>query len=74
MLYPRTRWLWYLLATLTACARIVQRMHHPGDVLFGGSLGWLTGCWVFSAPWAASLGYGIQRRVEALIGRGSAPG
>ncbi|MCC6546403.1 phosphatase PAP2 family protein [Candidatus Sumerlaeota bacterium] len=68
ILYPRARYLWYVIAVFTAMFRMESKMHYLGDVLAGGSIGLLTGLWVFSRPWAARFGHFIQSRVERIPG------
>jgi membrane-associated phospholipid phosphatase len=56
VLYPRMKWGWLIVAVGCALARVAQRRHFPEDILFGGGLGWLMACWVFSLQWPIALG------------------
>jgi membrane-associated phospholipid phosphatase len=51
LLFPKGRWLWYLLAILCCLARIRFRRHHPGDVIFGAGVGYLVAYVVYAMPW-----------------------
>lgn len=61
-LYPRGRWLFFLLAILVGLQRIVVSAHFPSDVLAGASIGWIVG-----TVCAHSMMLSKQRR-EATIG------
>lgn len=42
-LFPRLRWLVFVLVLLVACGRIMFDAHWPTDVIVGGAAGWLIG-------------------------------
>ncbi len=67
ILFPKGRWLWYILAIGTACARIRFKMHYPGDVIFGGALGWITLHVIFSMQWPFRLGIWAEDKVTGVI-------
>jgi len=54
----------------TCLARVRFRRHWPGDVMFGAALGWSITYLIFCSPRAARLGYWVQDKVEAVIGKG----
>lgn len=56
LLYPRGRWIWYILAILCAAARVEKRRHYPSDVFVGAGLGFLIANIVYSSPWAVRMG------------------
>jgi membrane-associated phospholipid phosphatase len=66
VLYPRMKWGWLIVAFGCAMARVAQRRHFPEDILFGGGLGWVMACYVFSLQWPAALG-------RRLFGDGDPP-
>jgi membrane-associated phospholipid phosphatase len=39
-LFPRARWVFYLLAVGCAATRVMARAHYVSDVSFGALLGW----------------------------------
>lgn len=51
ILYPRGRWIWFVIAAGCALARVRYRRHFPSDILMGGALGWTMAWWVFSWRW-----------------------
>lgn len=55
VLYPRGRWLWFIVGTLCAVARVYFRRHYIEDVLFGCAEGWLVAMWVFTWGWPVTL-------------------
>jgi membrane-associated phospholipid phosphatase len=54
--YPKGRWIWFLLGIGTGLARVRLRHHYPEDVLCGGALGWIVAQWVFTWRWPLALG------------------
>lgn len=66
VIYPRGKGLWYALAVLTCLARIRFRRHHPGDVIFGGAVGYLTAQLVLSSPWALRLSAWASAQIERV--------
>lgn len=70
MLYPRGRWIWFVLAAGCALARVRFRRHFPSDILMGGALGWTMAWWVFSWQWPGRLADWILERLN-LPGSGA---
>ncbi|MBI1291351.1 phosphatase PAP2 family protein [bacterium] len=68
ILYPRGRWLWYTLAILTCVARVRFRRHHPGDVIAGAVVGYVTAWLIFASPWISRQSAALARGVEKLLG------
>lgn len=66
LLFPRGKWLWYVVAVACALARVRFRRHYPGDIIAGGALGWFTLQVVFSWKWPFQLGGKVERLVERI--------
>lgn len=64
ILFPRGRWLWYTLAILTCMARVRFRRHHPGDVIAGAVVGYVTAWLVLTSPWFTKQGLALSRTIE----------
>ena len=50
-LFPRARWVGYVLAAGCAATRVAARAHFVSDVVFAAGLGWLVG-WALWRKWA----------------------
>lgn len=50
-LFPRARWVGYLLAAGCAATRVLHRAHFVSDVVLAAGLGWLT-AWLLWRRWA----------------------
>jgi membrane-associated phospholipid phosphatase len=50
-LYPRARWVGYILAVGCAATRVLARAHFVSDVVLGAGLGWLV-AWSVSRRWS----------------------
>ncbi len=66
VLYPRGRWIWFILAAGCALARVRFRRHFPSDILMGSALGWVMAQWVFSWGWPVRISDWVFERVEFL--------
>jgi membrane-associated phospholipid phosphatase len=64
-LYPEARLIWLTGALLCALGRVRYGRHFPGDVIFGGALGWMMAQWIFSLRWPARAG----TRLEQFLSR-----
>lgn len=64
---PRGRILWYVLAVGCAVARVRYLRHHPGDILFGAGLGFITAYAVFASYWPVRLGHWANTKLEGIL-------
>jgi len=57
-MYPRARWVFYVLAWGCGVTRMLSRAHYLSDVTFGALLGWAVGwgIWMQWGPKKATLG------------------
>lgn len=56
LLWPRANWIWIVIATGCALARVRYERHFATDVIAGGAFGWLFAHWVMSWHWTWALG------------------
>jgi membrane-associated phospholipid phosphatase len=42
-LFPRAKWVWFLLAAGCGATRILSRAHFLSDVMLGSLMGWCVG-------------------------------
>lgn len=69
LIFPRTRYLWYAIATACALARIFLKDHYPSDVLAAAALGWSSVHFIFSREWAFSWSDRLIGSIDAYIAR-----
>ncbi len=68
LLFPKAKILWYVLAAMTALARVRLKRHYPGDILFGGAIGYISFHILFSQQWMFKVGYWVEEKVCKLTG------
>jgi hypothetical protein len=73
-MYPRARWVFYVLAWGCGATRVLSHGHYLSDVTFGALLGWAVG-WGVWMQWGGVGGsgewrVGEERRVKGVSGSG----
>lgn len=64
--YPRLRYLWFALAMLVACERILEVAHHVSDVVAAAGLGILCAmaCLRYLYPWSTARDPGTVEQLQ----------